>query len=108
MSTFLSREPSPCDHRLTNFNEKHSRGNVFLIKNHSHPPTGLRSPPACAPGWLQAGQVATGHHRVGAYTSGKNLGQLEDAGSPMSKIPPGLDINATKKLAPHVSADGVL
>ena len=40
------------------------------------------------------------------------LGQLEyptaDPVPPMGKIPPGLDINATKKLAPHAAGDDVV
>ena len=54
----------------------------------------------------------TGHHRIGAQINGKDLGQLEDPGSdpvsPMGKLPPGLDINATKQLATNAPGDDVV
>ena len=50
-----------------------------------------------------------GHHRQGAQINCKQRGQLEDPCpdlvSSIAKIPPGLDINATKKLTPHAPGD---
>ena len=54
-----------------------------------------------------------GRHRTGAHANSKHFDQFEDPGpepvSPMGAIPPpGLEINATKKLAPHAPGDDLI
>lgn len=64
------------------------------------------------PGRLETEQLTIGQHGVSAHTNGKDLGQLDDPGSdpvsPMGKLTPGLDINATKQLAPNAPGDDVV
>ena len=53
-----------------------------------------------------------GHHRVGTHVNGKHLDQFEDPDpdpvSPVGKIPPGLGIDPTQKLAPNAARDDVI
>jgi len=53
-----------------------------------------------------------GHHHIRAHTSGKHPAQFQIPGpdpvSPVAEIPPVLDINATKKLAPDAPGNDVI
>ena len=52
------------------------------------------------------------HHGVGAYVNREHLGQFKnpatDPVSPVAEIPPALDVNTTKILAPHTPRDHVV
>ena len=54
----------------------------------------------------------TGHHRIGAQINGEDLSECGDPGpdpvSRMGEIPPGLDINATKKSVRHAPGNDLV